>query len=489
MTTEGSKILNAKVATRIPARTEAVVLLVTSDLSASEEIDLDFLKATGFTGKKGQIQFLPADRIVHVVAGLGERSELHASVLRNVGAELARRCAGFTRIAIDYPDGLTERVDPKEAGQALAEGLTLGSYRFSKYRSESPDDESKLAEVTIVSRLGRELTSGVKRGLVAAESTAFARDLGNEPGGLLTPPVMAKVIAERAMSAGLTVTVMDEKAIAAAGLGGLIGVNRGSEQPPRLVRLTYAPPTAKHCVALVGKGITFDSGGLSLKPAEAMMTMKMDKGGAAAVAGAMMALPALKPKVRVEGFIPITDNMPGPDATRPGDVLTMRSGMTVEVLNTDAEGRLILADALSMAAEVRPTAIVDLATLTGACMVALGDGIAGVMGNNNDWIDQVLAAGDASGEDLWELPLPTRYRKLLDSNVADLKNIGGKYAGALTAGLFLSEFVPDGVPWVHLDIAGPAWSEEVNAEITKGATGFGVRSIIRLIERFDVPDA
>jgi leucyl aminopeptidase len=240
-------------------------------------------------------------------------------------------------------------------------------------------------------------------------------------------------------------------------------------------------------LALVGKGITFDSGGLSLKPADSMMTMKCDKGGAAAVAAAMCALPALKAKVNVEGYIPLTDNMPGPDATRPGDVLTARNGTTIEVLNTDAEGRLILADALALASEAKPDAIIDLATLTGACMVALGDGIAGVMANDDQWAKQVLNAGDLAGEGLWRLPLPERYRKLIDSSVADVKNIGGKYAGALTAGLFLKEFVDPEIPWVHMDIAGPAWSEESAGETPKGGTGFGVRTLLRTIERFSPP--
>lgn len=485
--TEYYRSLPIKVGPRIPARTDAVVLLTTTDLTASEDIDWGFLEATGFTGKAGQVAMLPAGRVVHVVVGLGDRTELAPKSMRRAGAEIARSCTKFARVSVDYPDGIVERVDPRDGGQALAEGLVLGSYRFDRYRKPDAESDSKLVEVTIVSRLGRELAAGVKRGQAVAEATCFARDIVNEPGGQLTPPLLAKLIAERGMSAGLSVTVMDEKAIVAARLGGLIGVNRGSEQPPRLVRLSYVPQGARQSMALVGKGITFDSGGLSLKPAEGMMTMKCDKGGAAAVAGAMCALPALKPKVRVEAYLPITDNMPGPDATRPGDVLTARNGKTIEVLNTDAEGRLILADALSLAVEGKPDAIVDLATLTGACIVALGDGIAGIMGNNDDWIDQVLAAGDAMGEDMWELPLPARYRKLIDSSVADMKNIGGRYAGALTAGLFLKEFVPDEIPWVHMDIAGPAWSEESAGEIPKGATGFGVRSLVRLIERFDVP--
>jgi leucyl aminopeptidase len=280
--------------------------------------------------------------------------------------------------------------------------------------------------------------------------------------------------------------VLDLAAIKRLRLGGLLGVNRGSVQPPQFVEIEYKPtgrPTGT--LAFVGKGITFDSGGLSLKTGAGMMTMKCDMSGAAAVIGAMSVLPEVAPKVRVIGYLPITDNMTDGDATRPGDILRIRNGKTVEVLNTDAEGRLILADALVLASEARPDAIVDLATLTGACLVALGPSIAGLMGNDQAWNDQVRAAADRVGERLWPLPLPEDYRKMLDSPVADLKNIGGPHGGALTAGLFLREFVGEGIPWVHLDIAGPAFNEATeDGEIPKGGTGFGVRTLIELARTF-----
>jgi leucyl aminopeptidase len=469
----------------VPARAEAIITL-TVEGSASSPQDWDNLGKLGFSGEAGQSVMIPGDGILRILVGLGDRTQLDTKTMRLAGAAIARCAAKLTRVAIDYPDELTERIDPRDGGQALAEGLVLGSYSFDAYRT-SADSSPKLVETTVVSRLGRELAAGIKRGHTIAEATCFARDLVNEPGGQFPPAAFARAVSERAMSAGLSVTVMEERAIEKAKLGGLLGVNRGSTNPPRFVRLTYAASGAKHTLALVGKGITFDSGGLSLKPADSMMTMKCDKGGAAAVAAAMCALPALKAKVNVEGYIPLTDNMPGPDATRPGDVLTARNGTTIEVLNTDAEGRLILADALALASEAKPDAIIDLATLTGACMVALGDGIAGVMANDDQWAKQVLNAGDLAGEGLWRLPLPERYRKLIDSSVADVKNIGGKYAGALTAGLFLKEFVDPEIPWVHMDIAGPAWSEESAGETPKGGTGFGVRTLLRTIERFSPP--
>lgn len=480
--------MDIKVGTRIPARTDAVAILVTTDRTAGVELDWKFLDATGFDASVGSFAVVPADGMVHLVVGLGERADIDRAGLRTAGATIAGQAAKFARIAIDYPDALVERIDPRDGGQALAEGLALGAYRFDKYRTKDAESPNKLVSATIVSKLGKELSNGVARGAAIADGVCVARDIVNEPGGQVTAPALAKSIAERAMAAGLTAQVMDEKAIAKAKLGGLLAVNKGSTQPPRFVRLTYSPVGAEHTVALVGKGITFDSGGLSLKPAEAMMTMKMDKGGAAAVVGAMLALPVLKPKVRVEGYLPITDNMPGPDAQRPGDIFTARNGTTVEVLNTDAEGRLILADALSLASEGKPDAIVDLATLTGACIVALGDQIAGLMGNDDEFIGQVSAAAETVGEDVWALPLPPMYRKMLDSPVADLKNIGSRSAGTLTAGLFLSEFVGEGIPWAHLDIAGPAWTDEPRPGTPKGGTGFGVRTLLRLIERFEPLD-
>jgi leucyl aminopeptidase len=254
-----------------------------------------------------------------------------------------------------------------------------------------------------------------------------------------------------------------------------------------MIQLVYDPPGAQGTLALVGKGITFDSGGLSIKTAEGMETMKTDKSGAAAVLAAMSALPSLAPAVKVVAFIPATENMPGGAATKPGDVLKIRNGKTVEVLNTDAEGRLVLADGLSLAAEAGVDAIVDLATLTGACVVALGRKVAGLMGNHDGWVAQVQAAADRAGEPVWPLPLPDDYRKLIDSDVADVKNIsGGRYGGALTAGLFLKEFV-GGIPWAHLDIAGPARSEDDEGYNQKGGTGFGVRTVIEAVTGFRRP--
>jgi len=268
-------------------------------------------------------------------------------------------------------------------------------------------------------------------------------------------------------------------------MGGILGVNRGSTQQPRFVQLTYKPnkSNGKHII-LVGKGITFDAGGLSIKTAQGMATMKCDMGGAAAVLGAMIAIGQIAPNTKVTGLMPLTDNMLGGDATRPGDVLHIKNGKTVEVLNTDAEGRLILADALSVASNMKADAIVDLATLTGACMVALGSQYAGLMGTDDSLINAIENAAQQTGERVWHLPLPDEYRSQLDSNIADVKNIGSNWGGALTAGLFLKEFVSEGIPWAHLDIAGPAFADAAWGEHPKGGTGFGVRLLIDLVENF-----
>ena len=317
-------------------------------------------------------------------------------------------------------------------------------------------------------------------------AVTMARDLVNEPGGSLTPDKLAKRAVAEGEAAGFEVEVWEEKRIKAERLGGLLGVNRGLGAAAAVARAPLRARGPKGTVALVGKGITFDSGGLSIKTGDGMIGMKGDMGGGAAVLGAFRAAATLGLKVRLLGFVPLTDNMTGGDATRVGDVLTIRNGKTVEVLNTDAEGRLILADGLSLASEAAPDAIVDLATLTGACMVALGERTAGLMGNHRGWIDQVRArrrrrrrAGVAAAR------CRATCAPKLDSDIADLRNIStGRYGGTLTAGLFLREFVGEGIPWAHLDIAGPSDSSEVDGEIVKGGTGFGIRTLVDLLGSF-----
>ena len=483
----GSDLPKVTLVRAVPSSATVVAVPAFSDrLGRVEGVRRAALERAGFTGAAGQSLLLDDGDRARVVLGMGPSAEVGPAALRTAGAALARSLGGHRRAAVELPDG----ADDAACVAAVVEGFLLTSYRFDGYRSSSRPAAAGLSVVVGDPRAAR---SGLERALAVAGAVWFARDLVNEPGGALTPAVFAEIATERASAAGLTVEVLDEDAIAAAGLGGIVAVNKGSVQPPRLVHLVYEPAEPGPVlddgrpvtVALVGKGITFDSGGLSIKPAESMTTMKCDMAGAAAVIAAMCALGALGVRVRVESWTPMTDNMTGGDATRPGDVFTARNGRTVEVLNTDAEGRLVLGDALALAAETRPVAIVDLATLTGACVVALGEHIAGLMGNDDGLVARVQAAAAATGERVWHLPLPGDYRAQLDSDIADLKNIGTRFGGSLTAGLFLQEFV-DGVPWVHLDIAGPAFLSGPSPDSPKGATGFGVRTLLGLLEAWAV---
>ena len=473
----------------VPKATSTTVALVTTeDVEAGVGgFDAAVLDASGFEGKAEQVHLQPVDGGFAGLVGVGLASDVTEATIRRAGAVTARSCSRHARVAVRLPRD--SGVDGAAARQALAEGAILGGYRYTAFKS-SPDGSNggngsngapKLARVDIVGSTSAAAKEALARGSAIAAGVCVARDLSNEPGGSLTAPAFARKAAAIARKAGLKSKVWTVAEIKKERLGGLLGVNRGSTQPPRFVELTYEPaadPAAT--LAYVGKGITFDAGGLSIKTAQGMMAMKMDMCGAAAVIGAMSVLPVVGAPVRVKGYLPMTDNMLGGDATRPGDVLTIRNGKTIEVLNTDAEGRLILADALSLASEDEPDAIVDLATLTGACMVALGPSIAGLMGNDEPLIDEIRAAADRAGERVWPLPLPADYAKQFESNVADMKNIGGNHGGALTAGLILQQFVADGIPWAHLDIAGPARAESDDGEITKGGTGFGVRTLVEL---------
>jgi len=447
--------------------------------------DPAYLAERGFEGKPGEtLAVRGADGPTVVALGVGEPGKVTAESLRRAAACLVRAAWKDTRVATTLLSAAPAGMPSYVAARAVAEGAAMAAYRFTRYKGDPK--ACRLESVAVIGE-GDGAQHGLDRGARMGEAVAFARDLVNEPAAAMTPIRLAEVAAGIAEEGGMALTVLDEVAIASEGLGGLLGVSLGSDQPPRLIELLYDPPGAVGSIALVGKGITFDSGGLSIKPADGMETMKTDKSGAAAVLGAMSVLAALAPPVKVLAIIPATENMPGGGAVKPGDVLKIRNGKTVEVLNTDAEGRLVLADGLSLAVEAGVDAIVDVATLTGACIVALGRRIGGLMGNHQGWIDQVKGAADRAGEDLWPLPLPDDYRRLIDSDVADVKNISsGRYGGALTAGLFLKEFVGD-VPWAHLDIAGPARSEDDEGYLQKGGTGFGVRTLVETVLSFHPP--
>jgi leucyl aminopeptidase len=370
---------------------------------------------------------------------------------------------------------------------AVAEGASLAGYRYTEFRTGEDTPGLTTLYLTGTGDTAT-LASGAARGARLAESVGLARDLVNEPPSSLTPGRFADVFEARfAADPRLTLTVWDGDRIEEEHLGGLLGVARGSTQPPRLVRVDYAPDDPVEIdgrvphLALVGKGITFDSGGLSLKTAAGMETMKTDMGGAAAVLGAVDAAAALGARIRITAITPLTENMPGGSAIKPGDVLTTRSGKTIEVLNTDAEGRLVLSDGLTLAVESVPDAVIDLATLTGAAVVALGKEIAGLLGNDETLLAAVHEAGSRAGEPNWILPMPDDYRSHIDSDVADMRNVGRPgQAGSIAAAMLLREFVGD-VPWAHLDIAGPARTDEAGRYLAKGGTGFGVRTLVALI--------
>ncbi len=449
-----------------------------------------FMEETGFEGKPGQSLVVPTlGRLrapAAVVVGVGAFDEVTVDGLRRAAAVVARKAKKVKSVATTLVE-LADAAGLERAGaaQALAEGLSLGSYEFVKYKGE--EKGSRLSRVDVIGKGGARVKAALDRGVAVAAAVTWARDIVNEPSGAKSPAAFADAAKRLLRNAGVTVKVLTDAQIKAEKLGGVHGVGQGSANPPRFVKLTYSPDGAKRTLALVGKGVVFDSGGLSLKTSGGMETMKTDMSGAAAVIAAMSVLREARVKVKVVGYVPMVENMPSGSAIRPGDVLTIRNGKTVEVLNTDAEGRLILADALSVAAEDKPDAVVDLATLTGACMVALGDKVAGLMGNNEPWQEQVRAAADRAGEPVWPLPLPSDYRKLLDSEVADLRNIStGNYGGALTAGLFLREFAGT-VPWAHLDIAGPARASADDGYLVKGGTGFGVRTLVELAGNFENP--
>jgi leucyl aminopeptidase len=462
------------------------------DARALEEalgIDLDAeLERVGVDGKIGQIGRVPtrgaAQAPLMLVAGLDVAPRVDLERLRRAAGAAARNATKGARIAVAVPlDLLPADIAPAEVVQAVVEGMGLGSYAYTTYRAKHPDAPE--IEAVLVHAAGAEaadVEAGIAAGAVTVRTTSLARDLVNTPPGAKRPPVLADRIRELAEQAGLGVRVLDERELADGGFGGILGVGQGSSQRPRLVELTYEPEGATGSVVLVGKGITFDSGGISLKPTASMATMKSDMSGAAAIAAAMTGLAELGVGVKVTGLLALAENMPSGNAIRVSDVLVHRGGTTVEVMNTDAEGRLVMADALAYGAESEPDAMIDLATLTGAQIVALGTHISGLMGSDDALVAEVSAAASAAGERVWHLPLPEDYAEQLRSEVADLRNVGKQgQAGSLVAGLFLKEFTA-GIPWAHLDIAGPAFSEDGDAYYTaKGGTGVGVRTLLRFL--------
>ncbi|MET7757675.1 leucyl aminopeptidase [Streptomyces sp. NPDC005389] len=447
------------------------------------------LETLGASGAEGEATKLPAPAglkaPVVLAVGLGSAPEDGASyaaeTLRRAAGVAARTLTGSKKAAFALP------IDDAEDAAAIAEGALLGAYAFDQYRTsgDAKDAKKPLGEVALLGAKPRDKAhkAAAERAQAVAEEINRARDLINMPPNDLTPAAFAAAAQAAGKEHGLKVQVLDEKALAKGGYGGILGVGVGSENPPRLVRIGYTHPKAEKTLALVGKGITYDSGGISLKPAGHNETMKCDMSGAAAVFSTVVAAARLGLEVNVTGWLALAENMPSGSATRPGDVLRMYSGKTVEVLNTDAEGRLVLADALTRASEEHPDAIVDVATLTGAMVLALGNRTFGIMANDDDYRSAIHEIAEEVGEASWPMPLPADLRKGMDSPTADIANMGERMGGGLVAGLFLQEFVGEGITWAHLDIAGPAFHEGAPYGYTpKGGTGSSVRTLVRLAE-------
>lgn len=458
------------------------------DQALGNIISEEVIKKDEFKAKMGKIAIvptygkIPARKVVLV--GLGKLEEFSLNNARKIAAEAIKACSslGVTKVCTVLHGAGSTDLPAIPCAQVLAEASLLATYKFDKYKSKNNDDnddkkKKDLEELLIVelddSKIN-DITEGIRRGVAIAEATNLARDLANEPAGYLTPTRLSEV----ALSLGLETTVYDKQQIQEMNMGSFLGVAQGSDQPPKFIHLKYTPQgDAKKRICIVGKGITFDSGGLDLKTAAGMLDMKKDMSGAAATLGVMKAIKELNPQLEVHGIIPACENMPDGKAYKPGDVLTAKNGKTIEVNNTDAEGRLILADALCYAADLQPDEIIDIATLTGAVVVALGDTFAGLMGNRQDLVESFLEKSHDSGERLWQLPLDEAFKEMLKSDIADMQNIGTGGAGSSVAGQFLKEFVSD-KPWLHLDIAGVAWNKKPAFENPKGCTGYAVRSIV-----------
>ena len=448
------------------------------------------MKRGDFKAKPGAVHLMyPGGAIVPerlLLAGLGKRGEFTLNRLRQaVGkAAPALRAAGATDAAV-FIDGLG--MDAEETGQAVAEGAILGLYRFLKYKTNEVNERKKdIRTITLVSETTaavKALKKGVRTGAVIADSVMMARDMVSSPPRDMTPTAIAGKAREIARQFGLKLQVLERDRMQKLGMGALLGVASGSAQPPKFIIVEYRKGGKKPFIALVGKSITFDSGGISIKPAENMDKMKDDMSGGAAVLGAIRTAAALGLPLNIVGLVPATENMPGGRAYKPGDVLRTMSGQTIEILNTDAEGRLILSDALAYACRYKPAVIVDIATLTGACGIALGQEASGMVGTDEKCKQRLREAGDKTAERVWELPLWEEYYEQIKSDIADMKNTGGRAGGVITAAALLSKFVQK-YPWVHLDIAATAWSDKDRPYTPKGATGIGVRLLTQFLRDY-----
>lgn len=472
-----------------------------------EKADAGFLKdldaATGgmiksvidseeLKGKDGETVYLhlPADAKLKarrlLLIGAGEQKEHEAAQVSIVAGTAVRLLRSKNVKSIAFVP--RAEIDAETSAAAAVEGAFMALFDLDKYRTVDKEVKTVDRFVVVAEAEQDALTRGVARGQMIGESVNFTRDLANEPGASLTPTEMAERARAMANEFGLSIDVLDEARMQQEGMGSLLSVSRGSEEPAKLIVVKYTPatgsPNGAELLAFVGKGITFDSGGISLKPGESMELMKYDMTGGATVLGAMRAIAQLKPSLPVLGVVPCSENLPSGKATKPGDVVTAMTGKTIEVINTDAEGRLILADAIAYAKKLGATKVIDMATLTGAVSIALGDVNTAVLGTDQDLIDEIIAAGKEVGEKFWQLPLDKEYSKQIKSDIADIKNVGGRKAGTITAAAFLKEFA-EGLSWAHLDIAGTAWGDEAKPYRSKGPTGVAVRTLLNIVRRLE----
>lgn len=468
---------------------DALGVLVHTDAPVDPALGLTrpALERAGFTGEVGSALVVPrADAPLLVAVGAGALADQDAASLRDAAAAFARAAASAPHLRLHVP--ALGDVAPAAAARALTEGAVLARYRYSELQSAPKHVALVDLQLVLLGVDESEAATGAREGLVTARAAQVARDLVNTPAAHLTAADLADAAVELGRAHGFDVEVFGPEQLVQMGCGGLLGVNRGSVEEPRMVKLVYTPEgePAGH-LALVGKGITYDSGGISLKPSDPMhLLMKMDMGGAGAIVGAFTGLRDLHVPSRVTAFLACTDNVPSGSAYVLGDVLHTRSGTTVEVRNTDAEGRLVMSDAFALAVEEQPSAVVSIATLTGAALAALGPAMAATLGNDQSVVEQVKTAAAATAERVWQLPLERSYRKQLDSDIADIANLGGPHAGTITAALFLDEFV-GGLPWAHLDMCGPMQADADESWRSKGATGYGARLLLELARTFTPP--
>ncbi len=486
-------------------KTEAIAIGLFEDETAARPAEVPGLDATldervrtiladgDFRGKRNETlvlytyETLPAKRLILV--GLGKRDAFKVDVVRQAAATIAKKARdlGLTEIHTPLLGAGVGDISSQACATAIAEGALLGLYRFTELKTQQEDerpDPERLVIVTAESEHRPEIERGLRLGRIVAESTMLTRDLVNRPANIASPAHLVETGQEIASSTGLTCRILDKRALETLGMELLLSVNQGGREPAQMIILEHnAARPDLPTIVLVGKGITFDTGGISLKSSRGMERMKGDMAGAAAVLGALRAVALLDLPLHVVGLAPVTENMPDANATKPGDVKRSLKGLTVEIVNTDAEGRLILADALTYAGEFEPEAILDIATLTGGRIVALGRHAAAAMGDE-DVIERLRQAGDATGERVWPLPLFEEYGKQLESTVADVKNVGGREASSITAGFFLSKFTPDDTPWVHIDIAGLETSEKADVYVPEGGTGFGVRLLVEALRHW-----